>query len=58
VAPVKQKIDEHLAAVIPTRELMADFVNEQRSFNRDARRQLEALCRASPGAKCPLSGDR
>jgi hypothetical protein len=58
VAPVERKIDDHLAAVVPTRELMEAFVDEQRQFNRDARRQLEALCRASPHANCPLSGGR
>jgi hypothetical protein len=58
VAPVERKIDDHLAAVVPTKELMEAFVDEQRQFNRDARRQLEALCRASPHANCPLSGGR
>jgi hypothetical protein len=57
VAPIERKIDDHLAAVVPTRELMQQFVSEQRDQTRMLSRKIDALCRATPQAQCPL-GDR
>jgi hypothetical protein len=57
VAPVERKIDDHLAAVVPTRELMQQFVSEIKDQNRMMNRKIDALCRANPHAQCPL-GER
>lgn len=57
VAPVEKKIDDHLAAVQPKQDLMMQYVQEQREINRAMSKKLDALCRASPKANCPL-GDR
>jgi hypothetical protein len=57
VAPVERKIDDHLAAVVPTRELMQQFVVEQRASMQMMSRKIDSLCRATPQAACPL-GER
>jgi hypothetical protein len=57
VRPVEKKIDDHLAAMVPTRELMMSYVQEEREARRMLLRKIDALCRASPQAQCPL-GER
>ena len=57
VAPVSRKLDDHLAAMIPTRELMQAYVAEERESRKMLTRKIDALCRATPQANCPL-GER
>lgn len=57
VAPVERKLDDHLAAMLPTRELMQEFVREQRASMQMMSRKIDSLCRATPQASCPL-GER
>jgi hypothetical protein len=54
VRPVEKRIDDHLAQMLPTQRLMEQYVSEQRSFNAEAAGALDALCRATPAARCPL----
>lgn len=57
VAPVERKLDDHLAAMVPTRELMMSYVAEERAARQMLTKKIDALCRANPQAQCPL-GER
>lgn len=57
VRPVERRIDDHLAQIPPTRELMMRYVDEERESRKMLMKKVDALCRASPHANCPL-GER
>jgi hypothetical protein len=57
VLPVEKRLDDHLSQSKALREMMQQWVQEQRSQNRTVSKKLDALCRASPAANCPLGVD-
>ena len=54
VAPVAARLDAHVAQQEATERALMQWVEEDRAQRRLTLQKLDALCRATPKANCPL----